>query len=107
MDNEELVKEININLPIAAAPGISLDELQQLVATYVNGLIQKDFQRLIYVLYRVDVSESKLKQLLKENPAANAGDIIAGLIIERQMQKIKTRRLFSKPNNEFDEEEKW
>jgi hypothetical protein len=107
MDNDELGREINNTMAIEAAPGISMDDLQQLVADHVNNLIQHNFQKLITVLYRVDVSEIKLKQLLQENPGLDAGKIIGGLIIERQIQKIKTRQQFSKRDNNFTGEEKW
>ena len=40
------------------------------------------FSKLISILYRVDVSEPKLKSLLKENPNINAGLLIADLMIE-------------------------
>jgi hypothetical protein len=33
--------------------------------------------------------------------------MIAGLIIERQAQKIKTRRQFRQPDNDWSDEEKW
>jgi len=107
MNNEELIKEINNSMAIAASPGISLDDLQQLVTVHVNSLIQNDFQKLITVLYRVDVSEFKLKQLLQENRGEDAGKIIGGMIIERQIQKIKTRQQFSSGGNDFSSEEKW
>ena len=107
MDNHELVREINNTMAIEAAPGISMDDLQQLVADHVNNLIQHNFQKLINVLYRVDVSEVKLKQLLQENPGLDAGKIIGGLIIERQIQKIKSRQQFSTRDNNFTGEEKW
>ncbi|MEO6719732.1 MAG: hypothetical protein ABIN67_05160 [Ferruginibacter sp.] len=107
MDNGQLVKEINNNLAIDAEPGISMEELEQLVSVHINSLIQNDFQKLITVLYRVDVSEGKLKQLLQQNTGTDACKIIASLIIERQVQKIKTRQQYSSGNTNFTEEEKW
>ena len=59
-------------------------------------MINDDFNRLISLLYRIDVSETKLKQLLRENTTTNAGLLIARLILERQWQKIETRRKFSR-----------
>jgi hypothetical protein len=47
MKNEELVKEINKNLAILLPNEISLDELHIRLSEYLNGLIQKDFQKLI------------------------------------------------------------
>jgi len=46
------------------------------------------------ILYKVDVDESKLKKLLKDNPEKEAAHIIANLIIERERQKVKTRKQF-------------
>jgi hypothetical protein len=59
------------------------------------------------LLYRIDVSEPKLKQMLKENPGKDAGEMIALLIIERQLQKLKSREQFKKPGNKISDEDKW
>jgi hypothetical protein len=107
MNNETLVKEINKNMAITLSDKISLDELQKQLASYINQLIQTDFQKLIMLLYRIDVSEVKLKAVLKIQPQEDAGKIIADLVIERQLQKIKTREQFKQQDNDFDEAEKW
>lgn len=73
----------------------------------INDLVVNDFDRLIAILYRMDVSDVKLKHLLKENPAEDAGRIIAELMIERQAQKIQSRKKFSKKDEKIDEDEKW
>ena len=77
------------------------DLLIQQLADYINQLILVNFERLVQLLYRIDVSEAKLKYLLKENPAEDAGRIIALLIIERQIQKIKFKKEMSE--NERDD----
>jgi hypothetical protein len=71
---------------------------------YINHLINTDFERLVSLLYRIDVDENKIKTLLETN--AISSDIIAQQIIERQLQKIKTREMFKK-DGEFGEDEKW
>lgn len=80
---------------------------KKLLAVRINELIQNDFQKLIAALYRLDVSEEKLKRLLKENSGSDAGLIITDLIIERQVQKIKSRQQFHQRDNNIDENEKW
>ena len=107
MGNAELIQEINKNIAIVLPDKISLDELQIQLGAYINQLIQTSFQKLISLLYRVDVSESKLKQLLQQHPGEDAGKIIATLIIERQLQKIQSRKQFRQTGNDFTEEEKW
>ncbi len=84
---------------------ISFDELKKVLSGIINYLITNDFSRLISVLYRLDISEKKLQQLLKTSNTS-AEDIIAEMIIERQQERIKTRKLFS-ANDHYCDEEKW
>ena len=82
------------------------ESLEQQLAGYINHLLLHDFKQLIHLLYRVDVSESKLKELLRDHPHTDAGILISQLIIQRQEEKIKTRSSFQK-KNDVDEEERW
>lgn len=106
----EIIKEVvnelqKFSLEISSQI-IAFDELKKVVADIINHLITNDFSRLIAVLYRLDISEKKLKQLLKSSIDTSAGDIIAEMIIERQAEKIKARKLFS-ANESYCDEEKW
>ena len=80
---------------------------KQLLAEKINELANTNFQKLILILYRMDVSESKLKQLLADNSGADAGLIIADLMIERQEERIRTREQFSKRDENISDDEKW
>jgi len=73
----------------------------------INDLISKDFGQLIQVLYQTDVSEQKLKRLLDQNPATDAATIICDLLLERQLQKIKTRKNFESNQPETPGDERW
>jgi len=99
---ESLQKEYGL-----LSPATVFSEWRQQLVDAVSQLIQSDFNRLISSLYRLDVSEAKLKYLLQHNPAENAAAIITDLIIERQVQKIKSRRQFSRRDDNISEEDKW
>ena len=88
-------KQIDADLPEST----SMQELQQKLSVFINDLIQNDFQKLIAILYKVDVAENKLKSILRAEVKKDAGDIIADLIIEREKQKIQTRKQFGYKNN--------
>lgn len=107
MEHAELIHLLNNELAINIAEKIPYSELHSQLSAHINNLIKNDFDKLITYLYRIDVNEQKLKSLLQQNPGEDAGNIIATLIIERQQQKIKTRRQFSQRENNIDEEEKW
>ena len=105
--DKQLIENIRKDIAIVLPDKISFVELEELLTIYANGLIQKDFQKLVTLLYRIDVSETKLKYLLQLQRDENAGNIIAKLIIERQIEKMKSRQQFGKYNNDISEEEKW
>lgn len=73
---------------------IPVQELQQRLTLFINDLIQHDFQRLVAILYKVDVDENKLKNILKAEAGKDAAGVIARLIIEREKQKILTRKQY-------------
>jgi hypothetical protein len=97
---QQLSAEFNI-LPVS-----DYEEWMRQLAVAVNQLIQTDFTRLVNVLYRLDVSEARLKLLLKEQAGINAGELIAALIVERQLEKINTRNRF-RSSNDIPDDEKW
>ena len=81
----------------------SAEDLENNLAVYINELILHDFNKLVSLLYRIDINESKLKNLLQTNPDTDAGIMIAKMIIDRQLQKIELRKSF-KSERESDEE---
>lgn len=72
----------------------------------INELINEDFQALVQLLYRIDVNEEKLKNLLKQNENIDAAPLIAELIISRQLQKIESKKQFSQ-RKKTDAEDSW
>lgn len=75
----------------------SENDLENQLAIYINELIDKDFNKLVNLLYRIDISEQKLKIALQnEDKTISSSKTIAKLIIERQIQKLEFRKKFSK-----------
>ena len=81
-------------------------DLKENLQIYINHLLVNDFHKLISVLYRVDVSEKKLKQMLRENPQTDAALLITQLLLERQQEKIRSKQS-SKKDDDIPEEDKW
>ena len=94
----------NFQLPITIN---EMQDAENFLGDKINSLIKDDFNLLIQILYRIDVNEARLKQVLKDNPNEDAGKIIAALLIERQLQKINIREQFKRKNDNFSEDEKW
>jgi len=102
---QELITTINKDLSIELPETIDMNALEERLKEYCNHLIKTNFEKMVGILYRIDVNETKLKQVLNQNPNEDAGEIIAHLIIERQLEKINTRKKFKQTGD--SEEEKW
>jgi hypothetical protein len=103
MNSEDAVQQLSLELEkVSSQDERTIKNIQNLI----NDLLVNDFNQLVNILYRMDVNENKLKKLLHANPGTDASVLIADLLIERQLEKIKTKRSF-KNNNRIDENEKW
>lgn len=97
--NDALIAVVN-NLQITnKKTGSETDEKQfELLVEFIDDLIRNDFNRLLSILYRVDISEEKLKLKLaqnKETPVRSA-EIIAQLLIDREAEKMVSREKYRK-----------
>jgi len=75
------------------SPGI--EELKRYLESAISELLDKDFNKLLNALYRMDVSEQKVTEILHESPQEQMAQELAAIIIERQLQKVETRRKYS------------
>jgi len=108
MEEVVIIKDLlekEIGFPLAIVP--TLDDLKSKLAAYINYLIINDFDKLIFILYRIDVNENKIKLLLQNATSSNAADTIAQAIMDRQVEKIKSRKQFTPIIKEFTTEEEW
>ncbi len=87
--NNELSNELSAITGLSLMPG---NDLLKILSEYINDLITNDFPKLIHLLYRIDISEEKLKLILRNNPGNDAGNLISKLIIERQLAKIESKK---------------
>ena len=98
-----IADELGVAIPNSA----SLDDLRHALAEKFNALINSDFNHLIHLLYRIDVSETKLKQALEQNEGKDTAGLLADLVIERQLEKIRSRQQYGKRDENISEDEKW
>ena len=82
------------------------EDIKGKLAFYINDLLLHDFEKLVQILYRTDVSEKGLKKVLEENKDKDAGHLIAELLIKRQEEKIALRQSFP-PAKDISEDERW
>lgn len=101
---KEAANGVRLQLELEVASCVEYDKFMTDLSGYLNHLIETNFSRLLFFLYRIDVSEAKLRYLLSENQDADAGRIIAELMMERELKKISSRETYKAGECE---EEKW
>ncbi|RYD87020.1 MAG: hypothetical protein EOP50_21480 [Sphingobacteriales bacterium] len=83
------------------------------LAQLLNEAVLHDFESVRRLLYRVDVSEKKVRATLQSaNDPTNAaggdaGTILARLLLDRVKEKAAFRAHFKKPPGDIPEEERW
>lgn len=73
-----------------------LGRVKEVLTQEIDYLISHNMERLLWILYRVDVDEARLQQLIAKNPPSEAAGLIANLIIERQLEKAETRARYDR-----------
>jgi hypothetical protein len=68
----------------------------------VKDLLKNNTDKLMGILYRIDVSEKKLQEALAQRGECSPEEVISDLIIERQIQKIKTRKQQGEEVSDWD-----
>ena len=68
-----------------------LEKLKKWLTQEIMILMERDFQKLLQILYRIDVNEQKAKKAFS---ATNPASALAELIIERELQKVESRKKY-------------
>ena len=82
-------------MPVAGDEDKRFQELRRVLILRIEELIARDTEKLMWVLYRIDVNEKKVNEALTVNSSLNYAEVLADLIIERQIEKAKTRKQYS------------
>jgi hypothetical protein len=92
VEKDFLISENNSLIPIMDLT--SLEEFRKYLTEKLKILLDEKFDTLVNILYRIDISEKKLRQLFSGNNRASIPTTLADLIIERQLQKIRLRKMY-------------
>lgn len=61
----------------------------------IKSLLDQDMPKLLQALYRIDVAEQKVNAILSMAEPAQMAPALAQLIIDREYQKVETRKKYS------------
>lgn len=78
-----------------AIEGFSEEKAIAMLAKAISQLMDRSLERLLQICYRIDLSESKLKQILQESAPDQVATDLARALWERQKLKVEIRRRYS------------
>ncbi|MCZ7557822.1 MAG: hypothetical protein M5R41_15595 [Bacteroidia bacterium] len=61
----------------------------------IQWLLDTQLERLMHILYRVDVDEHAVQRIFRTSPVQDIATTLADLIIERQLEKARTRARYA------------
>jgi hypothetical protein len=99
---QQINKDLELNLQIEWEKYGTLlyQEIIDQVAPVIEKLIRQGNGRVEQLLYKIDVSELKVKEAIDSASETNPAVIFTHLIIERELQKVVFRLVYSKSINE-------
>lgn len=83
-----------INITFSGDTTNAYYELHNQLICQIESLLDRDYSRLLSVLYQVDISERDIAKSAEELPEYNQVEIIAHQIIVRDLKKVLTRHYF-------------
>jgi hypothetical protein len=105
-DPDHPAKELAEQFGLSLTEGDSGAQIEDLLTSRLEEMIRDDFPGLIRLLYRMDVNEEKLRNLLNARSGESAPRIMAVLIMERQREKRESRQAH-RSNPPETGEERW
>jgi len=104
--SNNLLEEFEIEVADNHTP--TEEELFQYLCDRIAWMIEHNMEYLLSLLYRNDVQESKIHFALSAHENEPANVAIAKLVMERQKQRLATKKFYGKQNaDDVDEELKW
>ena len=76
-------------------PPASQEEVHRKLTSAVRYLLRTDLNRLMHILYRIDVNEQEVRKAMAAASEQEIAERLAHLIIQRELQKAHIRLRYS------------
>lgn len=93
IEETALLLKKDFDLP-AKQDYLGKEELIDMLSPVISQLLDKDFEKLLQICYRIDLKEQDFHQLMHGTQPNLLAKEISRALIERQLEKIKWRRKY-------------
>lgn len=94
---EQIIKDFNrfgLSVSFSGVVQYAYHEIYEQLLVHIIDLLNRNTQKLYSLLYQIDLSEKKIRNIFAENPGGNLSEIITELILDRELKKVVTRIYF-------------
>lgn len=99
----QIIKDLEIfgyEIEFSGKQETAYNELSSQLTPIIDRLLSTNYQQLLTVLYKIDLDEKRISQLILDFNEQNVSAQIAHLIIERELKKVLIRNYFKNQQNE-------
>ncbi|MCP3933104.1 MAG: hypothetical protein GY705_28875 [Bacteroidetes bacterium] len=98
---ELVIKDFGLQPP---KDQLSEEELFDMLADEIAYMIERNLEYLFSLMYRLDIDENKVNKALSPRAEEPANIGLTRLVLERQRQRIKTKKYYKqKPNIDLED----
>lgn len=94
-ETQEVYNIISGSFELQNSNVLTLEEIHFILTARIRELLDKNVERLVSILYRIDVGQKKTDEIFNNPSKDEIAALVADAVIERQLQKVKTRRKYS------------
>ena len=82
------------SLPVKKDFSEELKMIKEFLTKKIAELMEKDYEKFLNTLYRIDINENKAAEIIKSTSGNKTAEELADLVIIRQLQRVKTQVLY-------------
>ena len=102
-DTKEVYSIISLNFELQKADVLTIDDVKRILGARIRELLDKNVERLVSIIYRIDLSQKKIDEIFKNESKDEIALQIADAVIERQLLKVQTRKLYKNKGDKLEE----
>ncbi|NOS86280.1 MAG: hypothetical protein HOP31_14160 [Ignavibacteria bacterium] len=93
-DSQQVFDIVSGNFELQNQDNISFEELHFILSQRIGELLEKNVEKLIHILYRIDVNQRKTDDIFNNPSKEEIVLLLTDAVIERQIEKVQTRRKY-------------
>ena len=93
-----IIKDFNLEEDPFGLLSDGTGEIKKRLREIIDYLLEKDFERLLNAMYRLDINEDRFREVIEGKAGNDVSGVLADMILERELRKVQTRIRYSKRN---------